>query len=127
MLPPSPMPGAGPQGMPPQGQPPMGSSPATGPTPNAGHAVKGNQIVGAALGMLSLAVPLVGPSSPLGQKLLKALTDISKELPPGSTTQAGENNALQDLMMKRQSMGPMMAQAQQGAAAAPPPQSPMAG
>ncbi len=129
-LPPSPMmPGAPPAAAPQpptQGQPPIGSSPATGPTPNAGNAVKGNQIVGAALGMLSLAVPLLGPGSPLGQKILKAMTDIGKDLPPGATTQAGEKNALEGLMMRQQSMGPAMAAQRQGAppAAAPPPAAP---
>jgi hypothetical protein len=113
-----------------QGQPPIGSSPATGPTPNAGNAVKGNQIVGAGLAMLSLAVPLLGPGSPIGQKILKALTDIGKDLPPGATTQAGEKNALEGLMMRQQSMGPAMAAQRQGmppAGGAPPPAAPPPG
>lgn len=116
--------GAPPPGAGMQGQPPIGSSPATGPTANAGHAVKGNQIIGAALAMLSMGVGLVGANSPLGQKCLKALSDIGKDLPPGASTMTGENDALKSMLMKRQSMGPAMAMAQQGAGAAPPPQQP---
>jgi len=130
------MPGAAPAAAPqppPQGQPPIGSSPATGPTPNAGNSVKGNQIVGAALGMLALAVPLLGPGSPIGQKILKAMTDIGKDLPPGATTQAGEKNAMESLMMRQQSAGPAMAAQRQGMppggapGGAPPPAAPPPG
>ncbi len=70
--------------------------------------------------MLSMAVALLGPSAPLSQKILKALQDIGKDLPPGSTTQSGEKNALQGLLMKQQQMGPQMAAMHQGAAGGPP-------
>ena len=115
------MPGATPAPVPPppQCQPPIGSSPATGATPNAGNAIKGHQVIGAALKMLAMGVALVGAGSPLGQKSLKAMQDIGKDLPPGSATESGEKSAVNDLQMQQQKMGPAMAMMRQGAAAPP--------
>jgi hypothetical protein len=98
-----------------QGTPPIGTSPATGPTPNAGNTVRGNQLVGTALSMLAMAVGLIGPATELGQEVLGAVQRIGKKLPPGATSQGGEKEALQQQMMKQQQMGPMMAAARQGA------------
>ena len=86
--------------------------------------VKGHQIIGAGLKMMAMAVALVGPGSPLGQKVLKALQDIGKDLPPGAATESGEKNAMQDMMMKQQSMGPAMAAMRPPAAAGGAPPSP---
>lgn len=108
------------------GQPPIGSSPASSPVPNAGHAVKGNQIIGMGLKALAAGVALVGPSGPLGQAVLKALQEIGKHLPPGATTEAGEKNAMESQMMQMHRNGPMMAMLRQQAASQQPPQSPQA-
>ena len=73
-----------------------------------------------------MGVALVGPGSPIGLKVLKAMQDIGKELPPGATTPAGEKNAMEQMMMRQQSMGPAMAAQKQGMppGAAPPPAAP---
>jgi hypothetical protein len=115
-------PGAMPPGSPPvPGQPPIGSSPATGPTQNTGFAAKGVQAVGALLSGMAMVIPLVGPSTPLGQAIAKALVDIGKHAPPGSSTPQGENNFLQSMMQQRMQMGPHnAAMAAQGGAPPPP-------
>jgi hypothetical protein len=77
--------------------------------------VRGNQLVGTALSMLSMAVGLIGPATELGQVILSALQTIGKKLPSGATSQAGEKEALQQAMMRQQQMGPMIAAARQGA------------
>lgn len=107
------MPGAAPAS---PGQPPIGSSPATGPTPNAGTQVKGNQVIGAALKLLAMGVALVGPESDIGQSVLRLMQDVGKKLPPGATTEAGEKNALNEAQMNQQRMGPAMALMKQRAA-----------
>jgi hypothetical protein len=117
-------PGASPAPAPgPQGQPPIGSSPATGPTPNAGNLVKGNQVIGAALKLMAMGIALVGPQSEIGQATLKAMQDIGKKLPPGATTEAGEKNAMSEAQLNQQRMGPAMAMLKQqagGGGGAPP-------
>jgi len=124
---PAPMPAppgaaAPPGGPPPPGQPPIGSSPATGPTQNLGHAAKGMQAVGALLNGMAMVIPLVGANTDIGQALAKALIDIGKHAPPGSSTPQGENNFMQSMMQRKMQMAP-----QQAAMGAQGPRPPMPG
>ena len=109
--PPPESPGAAapPGGAPTPGQPPIGSSPATAPTQNLGHAAQGIQIVGMLLNGMAMAIAKVGASTPVGQALSKALVDIGKHVPPGSSTPQGEQNAMQAMMQKKMQMAPQMA------------------
>lgn len=127
-------PGAG--SPPQQGQPPIGSSPATGPTQNTGMQAKALQGVGVLLSGMASAIQALGPTSPIGQALTKAMMDIGKHVPPGSVTPEGEMNFIKQLAMKAQQMAPQRAaMASQGgpppgampppgAGAAPPPPPP---
>lgn len=87
-----------------QGQPPIGSSPVTGPTQNLGAAAKGMQAVSALLSGMAIVMPLVGPATPLGQAINKAIGDIAKHVPPGASTPQGEGNFLKEMMLKQQQM-----------------------
>ena len=94
-------PGGGPQ----PGQPPMGASPATGPTQNLGAAAQGIQAVGALLKGMAMVLTLVGPATPIGMAITKALQDIGKHVPPGASTPQGENNFAKQMMLRQQQMG----------------------
>lgn len=111
-------------------QAPFGASPATGPTPNKGYEAQAAQRVGAIVKAMTDILPLVGATSDLGRALMKAMTDLGKHVPPGSTSNAGERNQIEKMAMQNQANGQMMQQAKQSAAApqgAPPaPQMPKA-
>lgn len=94
-----------PGGAPTQGQPPMGSSPATGPSQNLGMAAKGMQAVGAILNSMAIVIPLVGPGSPIGQALAKAVVDIGKHVAPGSSSPQGEQEFAKQLLLRQAQMG----------------------
>lgn len=89
----------------PQGQPPIGSSPATGPTQNLGNAAKGVQAVSALLHGMAMIIPLVGPASPVGQALAKAMVDIGKHVQPGSGTPQGESEFIRQMAQRQTQMG----------------------
>lgn len=93
-------------------------------TPNHGNELKGAQLTGTALSLLSLAIPLVGVGSPLGQELLSSMQRIAKKLPPGVTTQTGEKNSLEQLMQRQQQVGPQIAMMRQAAMTHPAPVAP---
>jgi hypothetical protein len=67
------------------------------------------QAVGALLSGMAMVIPLVGPATPLGQSLAKALMDIGKHVPPGATSPQGEKNFVQSMMQRQQQMGPHQA------------------
>lgn len=80
----------------------MGVSPATGPTPNRGYEAAGLQKLGIVLKLLTDTLPLVGANSEMGQEILKILPRLSKMVPAGSTTPAGERNGLENMMLANQ-------------------------
>lgn len=70
---------------------------------------------------MAMVIPLVGAQTELGQALAKAMVDVGKHIPPGSSTPQGEDNFAKQMMARRQQMGPQMAaMAQQGAKPAMP-------
>lgn len=103
----------------------MGSSPVTAPTQNLGLAARGVQAVGALLNGMAMVVPLVGANTEIGRALAKAMIDIGKLVPPGSTSPQGESNFVKGMAMRNAQMAPQRAAlAAQGGAAptmTPPP------
>lgn len=91
------------------GQPPFGSSPATSPTPDRGSQVKALSQLRVAVRILEMLVPTLGAGSEPGQAVLKAITTLSKFVPPGSTAGGVEKNTMQDLLMQQAQQSPMMA------------------
>jgi hypothetical protein len=67
------------------------------------------QAVGALLQGMAMVIPLVGPQTPVGQALAKAMIDIGKHAPPGSSTPQGENNFIKSMAQKQAQMGPQRA------------------
>lgn len=71
-------------------------------------------MMGLGLMLLEQAVPMVGASTPEGQDLLRAITNIGKHVPPGSVTPQDINNVIQGIMIKqRQGMQQMQQMKQQ--------------
>jgi len=102
-----------PQAMPPApqpGQPPVGSSPATAPVPNKGLEAAGMAKLGLIVRQLEQIVPLLGAGTEAGKDVLKALTSLSKHVPPGAVSPGVENSALQGLMLKQRQQTPQIAQ-----------------
>lgn len=107
--PPTP-PGSGPPA--PGGAPAFGTSPATGPTANAGQSAGGKQILSVLQSLAWMALGQVGPSSPEGVDLRKAMDLISKHVPAGSVSPAAHLTTLKALMMRQQQQAPQIAQMQ---------------
>ena len=106
-------------GGPQQAQPPMGSSPATVPTQNKGYEAAGLQQLGVIVSLMEKTIPLLGSASEPGKDLLKALSTLSKHIPPGAVSPAAQQNTMQSLMMKQAQMGPQI-QAMRQQSMAPP-------
>lgn len=92
------------------GQPPFGSSPATQPTQNRGHEAAGMQLLGVIVMGLEQAIPLLGAASEPGRDALKALSTLSKHVPPGAVTPAALKTQLTALLTRAQQQGPQVAQ-----------------
>ena len=82
------------------------------------------QRVGVIVKQMTEILPLVGATSELGQALMKAMTSLAKHVPPGSTDNVAERNAIQKMAIQNQQNGQMMQQMRQPAA--PPPSMPQA-
>jgi len=99
-------------------QPPMGQSSATQPTSNRGSQAQALQQVAAAIKFLEQAMSSVGAASELGAKIHDALGKLIKISPAGSSSPAGEKNAMQNAMMQQaqqnKAMQAMRAQSQGG-------------
>lgn len=54
-------------------------------------------------------LPLVGAATEPGQALADGIRKLAKFVPPGAVGPAGQNNAMQQMMMKQQQAGPQMA------------------
>lgn len=112
------------QGQPQPQQAPFGSSPATGPTPNKGYEAAGAQRVGVLVKQMAEILPMVGATSDLGQALMKAMTSLAKHVPPGTTSNAAEKNAIEKMAIQNQQQGQSLQQLKQqgqpGAGGQPP-------
>jgi hypothetical protein len=51
----------------------------------------------------------VGPASPIGKDIAKAIYDLNKHVPAGSVMPAAEHNQLQGLQQRLLAQGPQMA------------------
>ena len=94
-------PAAGNPGQTPQA-PPFGQAAASQPTPNRGYEAAGLQRLGLVVQQLQEILPQVGAGSDIGQAVLKALTSLSKFVPPGSVTPAGQKQQIEQMMQKQQ-------------------------
>jgi hypothetical protein len=97
---PEPAPAANPN--PAQQPPPFGQSATAQPTPNRGYEAAGLQRLGLVMKQLQEILPQVGASSDAGQAVLKALTSLSKFVPPGSVTPAAEKQQLERMAQSQQ-------------------------
>lgn len=113
------------------GQPPVGSSPATGPVPNKGLEAAGLAKLGLIVRLLESLIPALGSGTEAGKDVLKALTSLSKHVPPGAVSPGVENSSLMKLMQDQRQQQPQIAAMRQamagpqnsgaGAPPAPPP------
>lgn len=106
---PATMPVVGQSGAP--GQPPPGpTGGVTQPTPNRGAEVAGLTYVKVAVDTLIMALQsgLDAGSDP-GRAAAKAINDLAKHVPPGSTSPALYNSALTKLLMQKKQEAPMLA------------------
>jgi hypothetical protein len=81
-------------------QPPFGSTQATAATPNKGYEAAGLQALGVIVKMMEPLLPKLGASSEAGQALLKAIQALSKFVPAGSVTPAGQKQVLDQSQMQ---------------------------
>lgn len=83
------------------------------------------QRLGIVLKQMTEALPLLGANSEPGQVLMKCIQQISKFVPAGSVTPAGEKNNIEAMAMRNtQNNAQMQAMKPQGAAGGQPPQAP---
>lgn len=105
-------------------QPPFGQAATPQPTPNRGYEAAGLQRLGLVVQELQKLIPLVNAGSDVGQAVLKAVTSLSKFVPPGSVTPAAQNQQIERMAQGNQQSNQQMqmlaaqrAAQQQGAAA----------
>lgn len=58
---------------------------------------------------MAMVIQMVGPASPLGQALAKAIGDIGKHIPPGSVSPQGTNDFVRQMAMRQRQMGSQQA------------------
>ena len=68
------------------------------------------QRVGVLVKQMAEILPMIGPTSDLGQALMKAMTGLSKHVPPGSNSNAAEKNSIEKMAIQNQQNGAMMQQ-----------------
>lgn len=88
----------------------MGSTSATGPTPNKGYEAAAMQRVGVLVKQMTEILPMVGATSDIGQALMKSISALAKHVPPGSTNNAAEKNAIEKMAIQNQQNGQMQQQ-----------------
>lgn len=62
-----------------------------------------------AIRMLGELMQKVGPASPMGKDIAKAIYDLNKHVPAGAVSPAAENNQLEGLRQRLMAQGPQMA------------------
>jgi hypothetical protein len=118
-------PAANPQAQ--QQQVPFGQAAAAQPTPNRGYEAAGLQRLGLVIQQLQEILPQVGAGSDVGQAVLKALSSLSKFVPPGSVTPAAQRQMLERMgQAQQQGNQQMQVLAQQRAQQQNPQQQPKA-
>lgn len=75
------------------------------------------QRLGLVVQQLQEIVPQVGAGSDVGQAVLKALTSLSKFVPPGSVTPAGQKQQIEQMQMRQAQTNQQMQMLQQQRAA----------
>jgi hypothetical protein len=99
------------------------------PVPNRGKEAAALAKLSVIVNALLTLAPDVGASSDIGRDILDAVKKLSKYVPPGSTSQGVENNAMMSMMRNQQQQQPvqaMMAARGAGAGAQPAAASPPA-
>lgn len=116
-------------GAPPPMHPPAGTGAATAPGPQAGAAAQGVTGVKLGLEMLQKALPGIPMGSPLHQKVMKAITDIGKEMGDGANDPAAQMQMLVQMARKAETdpARAAMMRAMPGAGGQPPGVAPMPG
>lgn len=56
-----------------------------------------------------MVMAMVGPETPLGQSLNKAIADVGKNIPPGASSPQGENNFMKQMALRQTQMAPQQA------------------
>lgn len=79
---------------------PFGSTPATSATPNKGFEAAALQQVGVVVNQLVKIMAGVGANTEVGKAIMKILPTLSKLVPAGAVTPAGERQQLQKQMME---------------------------
>jgi hypothetical protein len=79
------------------------------PAANRGLQAKGLTQVQTAVRILEQALPLLGADSDPGRDVIKALTSLSKHIPPGSTSPGVERTGLQTMMQQQRQDQPNVA------------------
>lgn len=96
----------------------MGSTPASMPTPNKGFEAAALQQVGVVVNSLVRIMASVGANTEVGKAIMKVLPTLSKLVPPGAVTPAGERQQLQKQQMDALQRNQGMQQYKQNAAKA---------
>jgi hypothetical protein len=109
-------------GQPATPQAPFGSTSAVSPSPNKGHEAAGMQKLGVVVSQLGEVIPLVGATSEAGMAVMDAIKKLSKFVPAGAVSPAGQRNQLEQMAAKQGQQNQQMqmlkqAQAQPAAAA----------
>lgn len=98
-----------------QQQAPLGHSSITGPTPNKGYEAAAKQRLGVVLKQLTGMLDLVGPTSDIGKKVLKWISEMSKMVQPGEVSQASERSQIERMALQNTQQGQNVAQMRGGA------------
>lgn len=79
------------------------------PVPNRGQEAAGLATLNVIVNALLKLAPQFGASSDIGRSVLKAVNDLSKHVPPGSTSPGVENKAMMNMQREQQQQQPMAA------------------
>lgn len=86
------------------------------PTPNRGEEAQAATLVKNAYDMLAKALPGLGFGTEPSERVRKAMDLLAKIAPPGSTTPGAQNASMENFMMERRQMSPLLALLAQRAA-----------
>ena len=92
---------------------PLGSTGAVSPTPNRGGEAAALQAASAAAQILTQALNHAGATSEIGGKLLDILKSLNKLAPPGSSSPAGQKNAMDQAQLRNSQQNQMAQQMRQ--------------
>lgn len=75
--------------------------------------------LGTIIRLMEKVVPMLGVGTEAGKDVLKALSSLSKHLPPGAVSPGVEQSQLQSMLMKMRQQTPQIAAMRAGNAAPP--------